>query len=104
MKVFPLQRFSLVALAVILVACAGSMVGVKYLSPENPHTPAIIEVSKPLVVGFFPTVAQPDEHLPFALEDTAKCLEKKRVEVMAVQADILIFRDGQHEFRLELSD
>jgi hypothetical protein len=88
--------------AITCLACGSHTV--KWLSPSPPHAIRVINVSRPMVVKFFPTVAEGDEHLPFALEDTASCLRQRPVTVMAVQADVLVFRDGAQEFRLELSD
>jgi hypothetical protein len=80
---------------------------------EQTSATQVIEVHGPMAVGFFPIVTQAGvdaddevrsalEHFGCAIEDMTKCLRPKGIPVQAVQAEAVIFNDGDRRRQLSL--
>ena len=91
------------------VGCVERRVEIPNDSVQNETRPAtttrVIEVHKPMAVGFLPMVTQADvnadeslrsalEHLAYAIDDMTKCLRPEGISVQTVRAELLIFQDA----------
>lgn len=85
------------------------------LAQGGPTKPAVVDVTSPLVVGFFPPFTEAEKedddggigevlsHVGFALEDIANCYDNKAAEYRLEETRSITLRDKGRVRRIQLS-
>jgi len=80
---------------------------------SNGQQTETIEVRRPLLIGFFPTITGVDaggstaqasalEHFAWAMETARRCLESTQVEVLEIHAQVVVVQDQDRRDQLSL--